>query len=120
MAIVRCGNFQLTLFASLLALSLLPRISHAYTFEQQEACSGDAFRLCMSEIPSVERITACMIAKRSQLSPACRVFFHDRAETSEEMSARSGKPLGIKPESERRPHGIKFHKHHRPFRSDAT
>jgi hypothetical protein len=47
----------------------------AYTFEQQQACMGDAFRLCSSEIPSVGRVTACMVRLQSQLSPGCRVYF---------------------------------------------
>jgi hypothetical protein len=47
----------------------------AYTFEQQQACMGDAFRLCSSEIPSVDRVTACMVRQQSQLSPGCRVYF---------------------------------------------
>jgi len=49
--------------------------SRAYTFEQQQACMGDAFRLCSSEIPSVERVAGCMARQQTQLSPACRVYF---------------------------------------------
>ena len=41
----------------------------AYTPEQEQACTSDAFRLCSSEIPDVDRVTACMVAKKSQLSP---------------------------------------------------
>ena len=40
--------------------------------EQEQACTSDAFRLCSSEIPNVDRVTACMVAKKSQLSPPCR------------------------------------------------
>jgi hypothetical protein len=36
---------------------------------------SDAFRLCSAEIPSIDRITACMGQHRSQLSPACRAQF---------------------------------------------
>ncbi len=42
------------------------------TPEQQQACQGDAFRLCGEFVPDVAKITACMAKKRSQLSPACR------------------------------------------------
>src|SRR6185437_14205196 len=69
-------NFGLgATLAIALSLSLLSTASHAYTQEQQQACQPDAFRLCGSEIPDVDRITACMIAKKSQLSPQCRQYF---------------------------------------------
>jgi hypothetical protein len=35
-------------------------------------CTGDAFRLCSSEIPNIPKITACMIKHRSDLSAGCR------------------------------------------------
>jgi hypothetical protein len=82
-----------------LSLSLLPTTGHAYTPEQQQACQPDAFRLCGSEIPDVDRITACMIAKKSQLSPECRQYFRAGPE-GDEAAARpvaAGKPMSIKP-----------------------
>ena len=45
------------------------------TAEQRAACTGDAFRLCAGEIPSVPRITACMKAKFSKLSSGCKAVF---------------------------------------------
>jgi hypothetical protein len=47
--------------------------SHAFTAEAQRQCTGDAFRLCSSEIPDISRITACMVKNRSSLSSGCRV-----------------------------------------------
>jgi hypothetical protein len=35
-------------------------------------CSGDAFRLCSSEIPNIPAITACMMKQRANLSAGCR------------------------------------------------
>jgi hypothetical protein len=46
-----------------------------YSYEEQEACTGDAFRLCSEFIPDIPRITACMEAKRDQLSPRCAKMF---------------------------------------------
>ena len=46
--------------------------SFAYTADAQQMCTGDAFRLCSSEIPDISKITACMIKHRAQLSPGCR------------------------------------------------
>ena len=39
----------------------------------RQACTPDAMRLCSDVIPDVARVTACMKAKSSQLSQACRV-----------------------------------------------
>jgi hypothetical protein len=62
-------------------LSILPATaSHAYTGEQQQLCMADALKLCASEIPDVDRITACMARKRASLSEGCRSVF--RAEPS--------------------------------------
>jgi hypothetical protein len=52
------------------------------TAEQRQACTGDAFRLCSSEIPDISRITACMAANKSSLSPRCRVVFDASAPPS--------------------------------------
>jgi len=45
------------------------------TAEQRSACIGDAFRLCGPEIPDVNRVTACMKANFSRLSPGCKAVF---------------------------------------------
>jgi len=47
----------------------------SYSFEEEQACAGDAFRLCAEFIPDVSRITACMEAKQDQLSPRCAKMF---------------------------------------------
>ncbi len=56
-----------------LSLSTLSATSgFAYTAEAQQMCTGDAFRLCSSDIPNIPKITACMIKHRTELSPGCR------------------------------------------------
>ena len=42
------------------------------TAEQRQYCMGDAFRLCGSEIPDVDRVLVCMRAKKSLVSSQCR------------------------------------------------
>lgn len=37
-----------------------------------QACTPDAMRLCGEFIPDREKVRACMLHKRSQLSEACR------------------------------------------------
>jgi hypothetical protein len=41
--------------------------------EAQQACTGDAMRLCADAIPDVPKVTACMKAKYRQLSAPCRL-----------------------------------------------
>jgi hypothetical protein len=78
---VRSRKLQLGLMlATALAVSIWPAASRAYTPEQQQACTSDAFRLCSAEIPDVERVTACMARNKSQLSPPCRAQFRPEPE----------------------------------------
>ena len=64
-------------------LALLPATSHAFTpDDQRRLCTSDVFRLCASEIPSVERITACMRKQRASLSEGCRSVFGKPSEQS--------------------------------------
>jgi hypothetical protein len=52
-------------------------------------CSGDAFRLCSSEIPNIPKITACMIKQRANLSSGCRVVLErDLAAQSHKVAAQ--------------------------------
>ena len=57
--------------------------SFAFSAEAQQMCTGDAFRLCSSEIPNIPKITACMFKHRAELSPGCRaVMDKDAAKSS--------------------------------------
>ena len=44
----------------------------AETVDARQACTPDALRLCSDVIPDVAKVTACMHAKRRQLSQDCR------------------------------------------------
>ena len=48
--------------------------SFAFSAEAQQMCTGDAFRLCSSEIPNIPKITSCMIRHRADLSTGCRTI----------------------------------------------
>ena len=64
-------------------LTMLPATSHAFTQDdQRQLCTGDVFRLCASEIPNVQRITACMRKQRASLSEGCRRVFGKPTERS--------------------------------------
>jgi hypothetical protein len=49
------------------------------TQDQQMACTGDVFRLCWNEIPSVSRIVGCLQREKPQLTAACRAVFDQNA-----------------------------------------
>ena len=110
-------------FMLAIALSALPLAgaAYAYTPEQQQACSGDAFRLCSDAIPDVDRVTVCMIRRKSELSPGCRVFFR----APEPVAAPAGiarRPVRLTPVTARqpvparRPVGVKPKKPKKPVR----
>jgi hypothetical protein len=42
---------------------------------QKRACTPDVYRLCAGEIPNVRKITGCLRANLSRLSPDCRAVF---------------------------------------------
>ena len=63
-------GLALALTASFAAAS--STASFAFSSEAQQQCTGDAFRLCSSEIPNIPKITACMIKHRADLSVGCR------------------------------------------------
>lgn len=115
--------FRFTHFGAVLAtsfvLAMLPRAGHGYTADEQQACSGDAFRLCSAEIPDVDRITACMIRNKSQLSPECGVFFRSGPETEAEAASAPGSPVDIKPGAARKSR-TKPHKIKKPAKPAAT
>ena len=58
--------------ATALSVSIFVTDARAYSAEEQQACTGDAFRLCSAEIPSIPKITAFMVRHRSDLSAGCR------------------------------------------------
>ena len=68
-------------------LSCVASSSFAYTLEAQQMCTGDAFRLCSSDIPNIPAVTACMIKHRADLSSGCRaVMDHDMAQKSSKVA----------------------------------
>ena len=85
-----------TLRKAILALTIATTLgamtstqSFAYSAEAQQQCTGDAFRLCSSEIPNIPKITACMFKNRASLSAGCRVVMDKdlAAQKSRKVSA---------------------------------
>ena len=96
---IRTGKLAI---ATVFALGMLTSVSQAYTPEQEQMCTGDAMRLCGSEIPDVERVTACMIRQRASLSDGCKAVFQYQppvaaTPVSYAPSAKPSKPLNLTP-----------------------
>jgi hypothetical protein len=83
----RQASLVLVAAASVSALS--SSASFAFSAEAQQMCTGDAFRLCSSEIPNISKITACMMKHRADLSAGCRtVMDRDLAQKSSKVAAQ--------------------------------
>jgi hypothetical protein len=107
------------LLAAVLGVSISPAAGQTYTPEQEQACTGDAFRLCSSEIPDVGRVTACMVAKKSQLSPPCRAQFRPDPEPSDVSARTVGRPTVIRPVAPRKAVSAKPRKGKKPAKPAA-
>ncbi len=69
-----------TLFAvAISAVAFRTSPGLAFSSEAQQMCSGDAMRLCSSEIPDIPRVRACMVQKKAQVSPGCRAVMDREA-----------------------------------------
>jgi hypothetical protein len=71
---------------------------------------GDAFRLCSSEIPDIDRVKACMIRNRSQLSPECRAYVRPGAEPEPVAADEAAEPRAVM----RKPHRLHHIKKAKP------
>jgi hypothetical protein len=89
------------LAAAVLALGMLTTGALAHTAEQEQMCTADAMRLCSSEIPNVDRITACMHRQRAALSDGCKAVFRKEAPAVTPVSyapaTKAGKPMNLAP-----------------------
>jgi hypothetical protein len=74
---IRHAGLMLAFAVSVSALSSTS--SFAFSAEAQQMCTGDAFRLCSSEIPNIPAITACMVKHKADLSVGCRAVMDKEA-----------------------------------------
>jgi hypothetical protein len=77
---------KVALLFALAAAALSARPGPAFASEAQQMCTGDALRLCGHEVPNVQRITACMVRNRAQVSPGCRAVM-DREHAARRRAA---------------------------------
>jgi hypothetical protein len=87
---------RLCAIVSLLTI-IAPLPGLAYTQEDADACTPDAFRLCGHVIPDADRVASCLASNKRNLSPACKLVFSRPATASEAPAPgrRPGRPLDI-------------------------
>lgn len=64
------------LCAAISVATLIPLSALAYSQQDVQACTPDAFRLCQAFIPDETRVARCLFENKRQLSPACKVVFN--------------------------------------------
>ena len=70
---------KLTTGSLAVALTLVACTTSSFavgTAEQRAACTPDAFRLCSSAIPNVERIVVCLKQQKPNLSKPCQAVMN--------------------------------------------
>ena len=77
---------RIALLVAVVAAALPVTPGPAFSSEAQQMCTGDALRLCGHEVPNVQRITACMVRNRAQVSPGCRAVM-DREHAARRRAA---------------------------------
>jgi hypothetical protein len=81
------ANTLAALFAIATATALQTSPGLAFSSEAQQMCTGDAMRLCSSEIPVISRVTACMVRNKAHVSPGCRAVMDREAAAARRRSA---------------------------------
>jgi len=95
------SNGRRIILASALLLGMISTAS-AYTAEQQQLCTDDAFRLCGSDIPDVDRVTACMAKHKSELSAGCKSVFRPAGTATATTATNATTPTAAKPKKARK------------------
>ncbi len=75
----RVQQLLLTLAIGIAGAGLSGSSGLAFSSEAQQMCTGDAMRLCGSEIPNIARIAACMHRQRAHVSAGCRAVMEREA-----------------------------------------
>jgi len=71
---VLCAAIVLTMLTPLMAAKV-PTEREKLRAEAEHVCYEDVQKLCPDAVPDEAKVTACMKAKKANLSPACRKVF---------------------------------------------
>ncbi|HMK78375.1 MAG TPA: hypothetical protein VK438_01935 [Xanthobacteraceae bacterium] len=81
-----------TTLALAITLVTLSTAAVAQTAEDQQACMGDAFRVCSATIPDRNRTIACMVQHKAELSAACQMVMAKYAPAGQPVQSASAAP----------------------------
>ena len=87
MSVYRIEKIATLVAIAVTATALQTSPGLAFSSEAQQMCSGDAMRLCASEIPDISRITACMVRNKHHVSPGCRAVMDREAAAARKREA---------------------------------
>ena len=87
MSVYRIEKIATLVAIAVTATALQTSPGLAFSSEAQQMCSGDAMRLCASEIPDISRIPACMVRNRHHVSPGCRAVMDREAAAARKREA---------------------------------
>jgi len=87
MSVYRIEKIATLVAIAVTATALQTSPGLAFSSEAQQMCSGDAMRLCASEIPDISWITACMVRNRHHVSPGCRAVMDREAAAARKREA---------------------------------
>ena len=90
------------LIATTFALAALGTAARPIRRSRSRCARAMRCGLCASEIPDVERVTACMVQKRAQLSDGCKAVFQyvppaAATPVNYAPSAKPSRPLNLTP-----------------------
>ena len=95
MTATRIGTIRkigLTLGLALSISTVATLSSFAFSSKARQMCTGDALRLCSSEIPNIARITACMVRNKANVSQGCRAVMEEEGAAASKATA-AAKPV---------------------------
>jgi hypothetical protein len=84
---------RLAALAAMLTLGApLAALAQSHSQEDEAACTPDVLRLCQQYIPKRPEIIACLVSRKSELSPACYQVFSRPPPKSAADERRRRKP----------------------------
>jgi opacity protein-like surface antigen len=64
------------------AVIVMASAARAETQQERQACESDAFKVCGSFIPDRDKVFACMVSKKNQLSAPCQKVMAQYSQTN--------------------------------------
>ena len=82
------------------ALIVMASGARAETQQERQACESDAFKVCGTFIPDRDKVFACMVSKKSQLSAPCQKVMAQYSQSNrrghtEEASSHHSETTGL-------------------------